>query len=257
MERTQIDAKLWELRTSVWPILEYSQRELRDHTTHGYKHSIELEKLLNDIITRCNQLDGRCNIGPVEEYLLVCAAFLHDLGNIVSRSNHNETSCDIIDRLTPNYIWGLDPDCLEFIKWICLAHSRNHRIETVPLEAPFRGIQIKLRYITAVFRIADAADMNSRRAPAGVYEIIRESLPIRSDRIWRSHQAIRDVSFLPSGNSIVVTVKDRRTASRAVREFTSEYEEVREVLEAHEFPYTEIRVVREDVAPYRGRLSLS
>lgn len=256
MERVQIDAKLSELRTSAWPILEYSQRELKDHTTHGYKHSDEVEKLLTDIISRCNQHDARCNFRPVEEYILICTAWLHDMGNILGRNNHNQTTCDIIDQLAPEHVWGLDPDCIELVKWVCLAHPRSYRIDSVPLEVPFRGSEIKLRYLTAIFRIADAADMNSRRAPIGVYAIIKDSLSRRSDQIWRSHQAVRDVSFLPSGSSIIVTVTDRRRASRAVREFTSEYEEVRDVLEMRDFPYTEIRVIREDVAPYRGRRSL-
>lgn len=257
MERAQIEAKLHELRHSVLPILEYSQRELRDHTTHGYMHSDEVEKLLVKILSRCNEREARCNIGSIEEYLLICAAWLHDIGNIVGRNDHNRITCDIIDQLTPDDIWGLDPDCIEFVKWLCLAHSRSYRIEKVPARAPFRGTEIRLRYLTAVFRIADAADMNSKRAPIAVYEIIKANLPKVSRQIWRSHQAVRDVSFLPSNNFIIVTVSDKRRASRAVKEFIKEHEEVKDVLEAHEFPYTDIRVVREDVAPYRGRRGLT
>jgi len=256
MERSEIEAKLGVLRTSVMPILEYSQRELRDHTVHGPMHSENVEKLLVDIISRCNRHGGICRISQVERYILICAAWLHDIGNIVERNAHHRTTCEIIDRLAPAYIEGLSPDCIEPIKWVCLAHSRDYQIRDVPLEIAFRGATVRLRFLAAIFRIADAGDMNSRRAPIGVYEILKNKLSRKSDRIWRSHQAVRDVSFLQSGNSIIVTVTDKRKASFAVKEFISEFQEVRDVLELCGFPYNNVSVVRENIAPYRGRVSL-
>lgn len=256
MERAEIEAKLGVLRTSVDPILEYSQRELKDYTIHGSTHSENVEKLLVDIISRCNRHGGRCRTNLVEKYVLICAAWLHDIGNIIGRSAHNRTACDIIDRLAPAHIEGLCPDCIEAAKWICLAHPRDQQIRSVPLEVPFHNATIKLRFLVAIFRIADAGDMNSRRAPRGVYEILKNKLSKKSDRIWRSYQAVRGVSFLQSGNSVIVTVTDKRKASSAVREFITEFQEVRDVLESYEFPYIDVSVVRESIAPYRGRVSL-
>lgn len=257
MERAAVEARLGVLRSGVMPILEYSQRELKDFTTHGHRHSEGVEKLLRDIISRCNRNEGECNIQIDEEYILICAAWLHDLGNITGRDDHNRKTCDIIRRLSPMYISGLHPDYTEFVIWVCLAHSREESINSVPLEIPFGGINVKLRYITSIFRIADAGDMSSRSAPIGAYEIIKDKLSKKSDSIWRSHQAVRDVSFLQSGSSIIITVKDKRKASRAVRDFKDEFRQVEYVLESYGFPYTDVHVVREKVAPYRGRLSLT
>lgn len=256
MDRAAMAAKLSELRISVMPILEYSQRELKDYTIHGQIHSENLERLLAAIISRCNSQDGACNIEPVEEYILICAAWLHDMGNIAARDDHNRKTCEMIDELAPSEIWGLDPDYVESVKQVCLAHPRHVRIDSVPLEIPYRNTFLKLRYITAIFRIADAGDMSSKRAPMGVYKIIKGTLTKRSDRIWRSYQAVRDVSFLPSGTSIIVTVKDKRKAACAVKELQTEFDEVKAVLQRYSLPYTDIQVVREDIAPYRGRVRL-
>jgi exopolyphosphatase/pppGpp-phosphohydrolase len=256
MERREAEARLGVLRTSVMPMLEYSQRELRDYTVHGPAHSENVEKLLVEIISRCNRRRGACRISQLGRYILICAAWLHDIGNIVARDAHNRTTCEIIDRLAPSHIEGLHPNYIELVKWVCLAHSRDCQIRSVPPQTAFRSETVRLRFLASVFRIADAADMDSRRAPAGVYEVLRSRLPRKSDRIWRSYQAVRDVSFLQSGSSIIVTVKDKRKASSAVKEFMTEFDEVRDILESHDFPYNEVIVVRESQAPYRGRTSL-
>jgi len=136
------------------------------------------------------------------------------------------------------------------VKWICLAHS-DYELRKVPLETHFHGSLIRPRYLTAVFRVADAADLESRRAPLPVYEILKEKLPDRTRRIWKSYQNIRDVSFPREGNSIVVTVTNKRGASFALKEFSEDFESARPVLEDHDFPYSNIRVKIEKRAPYK------
>jgi hypothetical protein len=257
METWQIESKLGVLRDSVQPILAYSQRELKDFTTHGEDHSEGIESLLTEIISRCETEGGNCAITPFERYIMVCAAWLHDIGNVLGRDLHNEKTCDIITKLVPTHIEGLDPDFVEFVKWICLYHCKNTEIDDVPLQIPYRGGNIRLRYLTAIFRLADAGDMDNRRAPIGVFEIIKDQLTKKSIGIWRSHQAIRDVSFLSAGRSIIVTVKDKRIASWALRDFKAEFTAVESVLRQYDFPYQEIVVVRESKAPYRGRVSLA
>jgi hypothetical protein len=257
MEREMINARLSELRVSVMPILEYSQRELRDYTIHGHMHSENVEKLLTDIILRCNMQGGDCSINPTEEYILICSAWLHDIGNILGRDNHNNKTCEIIDHLIPTEIAGVDRDHIESIKWICYSHPREVSIYGVPLETRYRSTVVRLRYLTAIFRIADAGDISSRRAPRGVYKIIKGKLTRKSDRIWRSYQAVRDVSFLPTENSIIMTATDKRKARPAASEFQAEFDEVEPILRRYHFPYINVLIVRENIAPYRGRIMLS
>jgi hypothetical protein len=245
MNSSEIEAKLGELRTSVRPILAYSQRELSDYTDHGPDHSERVERLLDAIICCCNLHDVESRIDLFDRYLLISAAWLHDLGNVLGRRAHNERTCTIIDKLTPAQIWGLPPDCVELVKWICYGHE-DLDLGEIPADE-----RVRLRYLTAVFRIGDAADMDSRRAPIGVYRIIGDKLSTESRRHWRSHQAVRDVTFRPSGDSILVTVTKARRAAFAVKNFTDRFESAKHVLEEFNFPYTRIRVVPQRTVPYR------
>ena len=79
----------------------------------------------------------------------------------------------------------------------------------------------------------------------------------KSDGIWRSYQSVLDVSFLPEQTSIIMTVKDKRIAHAAIEEFETEFQAVSTLLQSHNFPYTEVTVVREKKAMYRGRISLT
>jgi len=75
MNDNEIEAKLGQLRTSVRPVLAYSQRKIKDHTIHGAEHSESIERHLNSIISRTNLHKGaKCNIEPIERYLLICSA---------------------------------------------------------------------------------------------------------------------------------------------------------------------------------------
>jgi HD superfamily phosphodiesterase len=244
----EIEAKIGELSTSVLPILQYLPRRIGDHTNHGHDHSEEVERLLRTIVRRCNLHGGGCNIQPIEQYLLFCAAWLHDIGNILGREGHGRNSCRIIDSLSPKKIHGLMDDCVEMVKWICYTHS-GANLEMVPLNMSFRGEPLKIRYLAAVFRVADAADMGSRRAPSIVYGLIADKLNEKSRRIWRSHNAVKDVTFMPVGSSIIITVTSRGAASQAIREFVNDFESARGVLEEHEFPYTAIDIREEPRVP--------
>ena len=252
-----LNAEVSVLRDSVQPILAYAQRELKDFTIHGELHSENVEKILTDIISRCNTQVGPCNINPYEKYILICCAWLHDIGVVLGREEHNSKTCSIIDKLYPAFLEGLDSKFVEFVKIVCLYHSKKMQIQQVPVQSPFSGTFIRLQYLTAILRIADAADMDNKRAPIGVFEIIKEKLTKKSQKIWRSHQAVRDVSFLPEGNSIIITVKDKRTSLHAVNDFKLEFSLVSAILEKYDFPFTQIAVVRENRAIYRGQHRLS
>lgn len=230
------EAWLGQLRFSVTPILSYVHRGIGDYTTHGADHCREVERLGRDVLLKCNSKARRCNTSSYEEYLLLASAWLHDLGNIFGREKHNENACRIIDQLGTKFIWGLVPDAVEFIRWICYAHSTEVPIEEVP-EAFKVEEGVKLRFLAALFRLLDASDMANRRAPLPVYELIKDEIDEKTRQHWTSHQAILDVFYPDDSQTIMITVIDKDKAQFAVDAFRKKFDSVKNFLGPYEFPW--------------------
>jgi hypothetical protein len=237
----KLEARLGELRTSVSSLLQYVTRSTADYTNHGIAHSEEVERLLREVVELCNNRERKCNISPLEGYLLLSSAWLHDIGNVRGREKHNESTCLLLDKLVGKYIWGIEADTVELLRWICYAHPRKIRLGKVPKSVQLRG-SIKLRFLSALFRLIDASDMASRRAPFAVFLGIEDQLDDESKEYWKSHPAIMDVSFREETREIVVTVTDKKTAKKALDEFKKEFRSVRSILLDHEFPCTKLKV---------------
>lgn len=244
----QHESWLGQLSFSVTPILNYIHRGVPDYTIHGTDHCREIESLARDILKKCNSKTRRCNTSSYEEYLVLASAWLHDLGNILGRDNHNKTSCDIIDQLGTKYIWGLAPNAVELVKWVCFAHAVNVPIEKVEETVNVEG-KVKLRFLAALFRLLDASDMANRRAPLPVYELIKEKLDEETQKHWTSHQAILDISYPEDSESIVITVIDKDKAQFAVDIFNQKFESVRNTLISYEFPWRKFDIVQIEKVP--------
>ena len=179
----QHETWLGQMRFSVTPILQYIHRMIGDFTTHGVSHSESIENRCREVLRISNAQKSKCNTTSYEEYLLLASAWLHDLGNIWGRKEHNVNSCKIIDMLGPQHIWGLDPNSIELIKWICVSHSSNNPIK-IPEKIEVKG-SVKLLYLASVFRLMDASDIDNQRAPKIVYELIKDKIDAETDQHWR------------------------------------------------------------------------
>jgi len=246
------EAWIGALSFSVTPILNYVHRGIGDYTVHHADHCREIQKLGSEILGKCNQRDRKCNTSSYEEYLVIASAWLHDLGNIYGREKHNETVCDILDKLGPKYIWGLIPNSIDFLKWICYSHPPNVPIEKVPEFFDVEG-GVKLRFLAALFRLLDASDIANRRAPLPVYELLKDHFEDpETDRHWVSHQAIMDVSYPDNDESIIITAFDEKKAQFAVDNFGKNFESVKPVLIKYEFPWRDYRLKVIEKVPIKG-----
>lgn len=237
-----------QLSFSVTPILNYVHRGVRDYTTHGADHCREVELLLRDVLSKCDSKVRRCNTNSFEEYLVLASAWLHDLGNIFGREKHNEATCKIIDQLGTKYIWGLIPNAIELVKWICYAHPINVPIEEIRETVEVEG-GVKLRFLAALFRLLDASDMANRRAPIPVYELIKDIIDDETQKHWTSHQAIWDVFYPEDNESMMITVFDKDKAQFAVDIFGRKFESVRNTLISYEFPWNKYEVIQIEKVP--------
>lgn len=244
----QHEAWLSQLSFSVTPILQYIHRMIGEYTTHGVDHSENIERLCREIVEKCNAKTRKCNTSSYEEYLLLASAWLHDIGNIWGRDDHNLNSCKIIDLLGPKYLWGLDPNSIELIKWICFTHSSHDPIKEVPETIKVKG-SVKLLFLSALFRLMDTSDIANRRAPLIVYELIKDKIDEDTDRHWTSHQAVADIFFPDDDDAVVITVTDETKAKFAINRFGEKFGSVREILLHYEFPWKEFRICKIDKVP--------
>jgi len=244
----QHEAWLGQLRFSVLPILQYIHRMIGDFTSHGVSHSENIENRSREILQVCNAQKLKCNTSSYEAYLLFASAWLHDLGNIWGREQHNVNSCKIIDQLGSQHIWGLDNNSIELIKWICVSHSSNDPIN-MPKTISAKG-SVKLQYLSAVFRLMDASDIDNQRAPKIVYELIKDKINAETDKHWTSHQAITDIFYPPDEDTVFITVTDAEKAKFAIERYDKKFNSVRDILFEYEFPWNKYEVRTIDRVSY-------
>src|SRR3972149_1917849 len=66
-------------------------------TNHGPDHIKTVIKRATQLVANMNKKD---ELSPYEVYILLMAIQVHDVGNIISRNGHEESSVAIIDHLT-------------------------------------------------------------------------------------------------------------------------------------------------------------
>jgi hypothetical protein len=168
--------------------LRFISRKIPMFPSHGVDHSTEIIKIIDSMIN-----DWGLTLSCDETYLLYLAAWLHDIGCIKAREDHNQCSADIIRN--SEFIQSILNDVLMqyHLECIVTAHSSSCEIDDVPI----RSHNIRLRFVSAIFRIADACEINNTKCPPEVYNIICKSLDAESILYWEAHRAILGMIFKP------------------------------------------------------------
>ncbi len=233
-------AKLFSIESSIIEILHYIPRGLQDYTSHGYAHSKRVIKYLDDIIRIYDQYGAK--LSDLEVFILYATAWLHDIGCLVERRNHAEKSAEMTKILQQNgYIDGIS-DELPFLQWVISGHSKKQNIHEVPKVQYLRGEKIRLRFLAALFRLADACDIDRRRAPKIVYKFIKDELNEQSKKFWEGHQGIDSVLFDPDEGSIIIGLQDEEKSDIIIEDFKKDFETIREILKTNKFPCREIKI---------------
>jgi hypothetical protein len=195
---------------------------------------------LDEIIKICN--DSGINITDLEAFLLYASAWLHDIGCLIKRENHAKISAKMVEGLQGRYIEGI-LDKIPFLQWIISGHSREQDIKEVPEIQYLHGEKIRLRFLTALFRLADACDIDRSRAPKIVYKFIKDELDEKSKEFWEGHQNIDSVSFDKDGGVIIIGLQEKRKSDVIIEGFKKELESVKEILKVNKFPCREIEIL--------------
>ncbi|WP_298956028.1 hypothetical protein [uncultured Methylobacterium sp.] len=130
-------------------------------TDHGKEH-------IQKVIRQCGALinGSRFEITPYETYLLLMAAHVHDIGNILGRKNHEKNARRIIEAcsLKPN-----DTSEYRAILQIAGAHGGSvgndkDTIGRLPRTSLIMGQDVRFQQLAAVLRFADELSDDVTRA---------------------------------------------------------------------------------------------
>lgn len=241
MDKNQIK-NLEQIKEFLKPTLLFIPRGIKDYTDHGIKHTDRVEEILHEIISLCNRSSyDKCKFNNTEEYLLFLTALVHDLGCIIQRENHASISGEIITKYISKYdlLEGIEPILAQIVK----AHSGDpeeglNKLPKKPILV--QKERIRLRYISAIFRLADACDIKIERCPGLVYNILEPTMTSRSKKFWEGHRDIISIDFNIKDKKIIVLVKNKQTTKIIIDSLQRNFTEVKEILRECNFPFLKI-----------------
>ena len=151
-------------------------RSYTDHKPEGHSERIieKLNKLLADV-------PNDLALVPEEVYVLLASVYLHDIGMQSQktefktldeiRDHHHEISREMIlgsvlDREQYPDL-GVMPELVDEVALVSAAHRRLDLSSDEFADRPKGGVTLRLRFLSALLRLADELDMDSRRVIMG------------------------------------------------------------------------------------------
>ncbi|MDR7664390.1 tetratricopeptide repeat protein [Methanosarcina sp. Z-7115] len=177
------------------------------YTLHGMKHSDAVINILDLLVAGLNPED---QLEEIEVFCLLSAAYLHDVGmqhkypddearieSISKSKNEPYTFQDLIrdehhlrsGRYIKENLKILDLDQYEAecVRLISEGH-RKVNLHSDDYESRAIGFKrIRVRLLSSLLRLADELDIDYKRAPEILYEILKEDMPYFSKLQWLKH----------------------------------------------------------------------
>lgn len=160
-------------------------REGSVYTIHGISHVL-------DVIDNIGKLLGptlEC-LDPGELYVLLCAAFLHDYGNIDGRADHTKKPADFVE--SHQLLFDTDWELRQAIIEVAEAHG-GKALDGTSDTIVNMTLGARYQFLAAVLRLADELAENSSRTYPALIE--RGLIPDSSMPHHRYCRAIRSVSI--------------------------------------------------------------
>ena len=134
-------------------------------TIHGCRHISDLIESLDKIAQSINERSGATPLTPLEAYLLLCAAHLHDAGNIGGRKDHPMRSGELIKAHIDLFY---DTETRQNVFDVARVHggrSGKYGKDTFRDMGRDNFASPRLRLLAAMLRIADELSENPERVP--------------------------------------------------------------------------------------------
>jgi exopolyphosphatase/pppGpp-phosphohydrolase len=196
-------------------IIENKAKEIWDkgelyhtyYTLHGIKHSNSVIDILDHLVIGLNPED---QLEETEIFCLLSSAYLHDVGmqckypddekrveSISLLKKKPYTLQDLIRDehhfrsgryIKENYkALGLDHIEAECVRLISEGHRKVDLYSTDYDRQPIGLKKVRVRLLSSLLRLADELDVDYKRAPEALYEILKKDMPDFSRLQWLKH----------------------------------------------------------------------
>lgn len=220
--------------------LRFAPRTIRNYPSHGVDHSVNIIRMINDFTEKWG-----IRLSKNERFILYSAAWLHDIGCVKNRSPHNTISASILlrnENITSLFT-GLDNDLLADVQDVIESHSSTYDINDVPVK---RGA-VRVRLISAIFRLIDACEITNFKCPAPVFTEIKEDLKDEQGAVdkeavqfWKGHMNIKYLGF--SRPNIMITVNSPRQSNNIIHRLAMEIVSVQEIFRENGLDVPVVRI---------------
>jgi hypothetical protein len=238
---------LLQLLAFVEPILSFIPKSMPSFTDHGLRHSNNILTILVRFKENLKSLNPPLAFSEEEIFLLAAATFLHDIGCIVGRRKHSESSANLIIN-DPQFrclsTWIRDPGLRSCLIIVIKAHSSKFDFNTI--SGNMIHPQVRLKLVSAVFRLMDACEISAARTPELVYEILNNNNKMRprESKYWGCH--LRIVSIVFEGTKINILHRDPSKPNVVLRHFRKDLRKINAVFKEKGFSEFEINLLEPD-----------
>ena len=221
--------KLNMLVECTLPILGFLPRQIPDYTDHGPLHANRVMYKCLDLIL---QAVSPAVLSPHMVFLLCASAWVHDIGNIIDRENHRHHSARLVERLwKEHYFIMLSERETTAISQVIEMHDTNDPLDQLETDYVLEPgtPEVNLQLLAALLRLADACDIDNRRAPAMIFQLVKEKLPESSKLHWIAHQNVEMCRYYLDIQMIKAKVRDIEKAKVATDIVEQRYGSVADV----------------------------
>lgn len=137
-------------------------------TIHGCRHICDLICSLDKLVASIFPADR--SLTPLEAYILLCAAHVHDAGNVRKREGHPQSCVEVISKYKELFA---DTVCRASIYDVASAHGGNHPTfgrDTFRAIQSSKSVPPRLLLLAALIRLGDELSENESRVPENVAE---------------------------------------------------------------------------------------
>ena len=226
---------------------------------HGVGHLIRAQEYADELVDKAN-IPMNCG----EALLLLLSIWSHDVAMLFklnaqesdkyARDNHHERVVDVLARLQQS---GSFPPLPFALGSVVIAITRAHRrlvdISLVRELSRTGSHDIRVRLLAAILRIADASDIDQRRAPEAVFEIYESGIPQESKVYWHKHAMVAGIRYdtlsasvwiniLPPAESVRNVVNHLELLHWLKQELEHELESVRGIFREYRVPLFHVQL---------------
>lgn len=179
------------------------------YTLHTPKHFQNIENLIGRLLPP----DVAKKLNQYELFFILNSIWLHDVGMIIKKSKDEDAEIirEYHEQRTERFIWENQQLPLEdieraIISKICKFHRKRERsIDLDPTPIPIHNDRVRIYFIAALLRLADACDIDFTRAPQQLYEILKDTMPEQSEIHWIRHKLVTGIDFIYNDCTIIIS----------------------------------------------------